>query len=63
MFVKAFYKKNWKQVNRQFDVSNIILKIEIVYVNVKVEVRVENFECNECIPQYLMLCKYLCIGE
>ena len=61
--LKHFTRKIGSKVNRQFDVSNIILKIGIVYVNAKVVVRVENFECYGCIPQCLMLWKYLCTDE
>ena len=59
LYVKVFYKKNQKKVNRRFDVSNIILKIEIVYVNVKVVVRVEKF----LNVMGALLYKYLYIGE
>ena len=48
-------------VNRRFDVSNIILKIEVVYANVKVvkrELKILNTVSNMRIPQCLMLCKY-----
>ena len=37
-------KKNRITVNQRFDVSNIILKIEVVCANVKVVIRVEDFE-------------------
>ena len=60
--LKHFIRKIGSKANRQFD-ANIILKIGIVYVNVKVVIRVENFDCNRCIPQCLVLCKYLCIDE
>ena len=49
--LKHFTRKIRSKVNRYFDVSDIILKIDIVYVNVKVVVRVKNLECNGCIPQ------------
>ena len=42
--LKHFIRKVRIKVNRRFDVSNIILKIEVVYANVKVIVRVEDFE-------------------
>ena len=37
--LKRFIRKIKITVNRRFDVSNIILKIEIVYANVKVVMR------------------------
>ena len=36
--MKHFIRKIKIKVNRRFDVSNIILKIEVVYANVKVVV-------------------------
>ena len=36
--LKHFIRKIKIKVNRRFDVSNIILKIEVVYANVKVVV-------------------------
>ena len=45
-------------VNRRFDVSNIILKIEVVYANVKVVMReLKIWTSNMHIPQCLILCK------
>ena len=37
--LKYFIRKIKIKVNRRFDVSNIILKIEVVYANVKVVMR------------------------
>ena len=39
LLVEALYKKIKIKINRRFDVSNIILKIEDVYANVKVVMR------------------------
>ena len=39
-----FIRKIRIKVNQHFDVSNIILKIEVVHANVKVVIRVEDFE-------------------
>ena len=40
--VKHFTRKIGSKVHRRFELSNIILKIMIVYVNLKVVVRFEN---------------------
>ena len=37
--LKQFIRKIKIKVNRRFDVSNTILKIEVVYANVKVVMR------------------------
>ena len=37
--LKHFIRKIKITVNRRFDVSNIILKIEVIYANVKVAMR------------------------
>ena len=42
--LKHFIRKIRINVNRAFDVSNIIFKIEVVYANVKVVIRVEDFK-------------------
>ena len=46
--LKHFIRKIKIKVNRRFDVSNIILKIEVVYANVKVVMTVEDFEYLIC---------------
>ena len=41
--LKHFTRKIIIKLNRLFNVSNIILKIEVLYANVKVVKRVEGF--------------------